>query len=69
MHANASEDKLVQRSEAGQRGAHSFDRYHPIKSKYCRPTVTALGDVRDLTLGPTRGLGESGDPLTYWNHI
>ena len=28
--------------------------------EYQKPVLTAYGDVRDVTLGPTPGLGESG---------
>lgn len=32
------------------------------KKRYESPRLVALGDVRDMTLGPTLGLGESGYP-------
>lgn len=32
---------------------------------YAPPRLEVLGDVRDLTLGGTPGLGDSGDPLNF----
>lgn len=39
------------------------------KRSYRPPRLWSLGDVRDLTLGPTVGSGESGFPTLYWDHI
>jgi hypothetical protein len=30
------------------------------RKTYCKPRLSELGDLRDLTLGPTFGRGESG---------
>lgn len=38
------------------------------KRSYRSPHLWLLGDVRDLTLGPTIGKGESGFPELYWDH-
>ena len=65
MQPNASRDEWVERSERGQHDAHSSEGDHPGKCAYCRPILTALGDVRDLTLGPTRGSLESGNGGIY----
>ena len=32
---------------------------------YQKPKLTCYGDVRDITLGPTPGLGESGMSLNH----
>ncbi len=32
---------------------------------YSPPRLEVLGDVRDLTLGGTPGLGDSGDPMNF----
>lgn len=37
----------------------------PARRPYRAPTLTPFGDVRDLTLGPTPGIGESGAPLVF----
>ena len=37
----------------------------PAKKPYNRPFLAKYGDVRDLTLGTTAGLGESGNPTLY----
>lgn len=34
------------------------------RRSYVAPTLTCLGDVRDLTLGGSDGTGDSGDPGT-----
>jgi hypothetical protein len=34
---------------------------HPKKA-YRRPRLTLWGDLRDVTLGPSPGVGESGAP-------
>lgn len=33
------------------------------KRHYTTPRLTCYGDVRDITLGPTIGVGESGNEL------
>ena len=35
------------------------------KKRYQRPTLDSLGDLRDITLGPSLGTGESGDPTIF----
>ncbi|NND82634.1 MAG: lasso RiPP family leader peptide-containing protein [Gammaproteobacteria bacterium] len=35
------------------------------KANYEKPALTCYGDVRDITLGPTAGLGESGNALMF----
>lgn len=39
----------------------------PVQNKkyYTTPTLEAFGDMRDLTLGPTPGSGESGGHTTF----
>lgn len=32
------------------------------KKTYRRPRLTLWGDLRDVTLGPSPGVGESGNP-------
>lgn len=32
----------------------------PMRAVYVRPELICYGDVRDVTLGPTVGFGESG---------
>ncbi|MEM6576740.1 MAG: hypothetical protein AAF736_20895 [Pseudomonadota bacterium] len=34
------------------------------RKPYRRPELIPRGDVRDVTLGPTPGVGESGNPGT-----
>ena len=34
---------------------------------YQKPVLICYGDVRDITLGPTPGLGESGNEFTLRN--
>lgn len=36
----------------------------PQRRPYRKPELTRRGDVRDVTLGPTPGIGESGNPGT-----
>lgn len=36
----------------------------PPRRPYDKPKLTPRGDVRDVTLGPTPGVGESGNPGT-----
>ena len=38
----------------------------PVPS-YEKPVLICYGDVRDITLGPTPGLGESGNEFTMRN--
>lgn len=38
----------------------------PLPS-YQKPVLHCYGDVRDITLGPTPGLGESGNEFTMRN--
>lgn len=33
-----------------------------LKKPYRKPQLTLWGDLRDLTLGPSPGIGESGQP-------
>jgi hypothetical protein len=35
------------------------------KKPYQSPELIALGDIRDITLGPSPGLGESGNPAVF----
>ena len=37
----------------------------PTKKPYFRPVLAVYGDVRDLTLGATGDIGESGNPTTH----
>ncbi len=34
------------------------------KPGWQKPVLTAFGDVRELTMGPSSGLGESGNPAS-----
>lgn len=34
----------------------------PRKKAYRKPRLTLWGDLRDVTLGPSPGIGESGQP-------
>ena len=36
---------------------------------WTKPVLSSYGDVRQLTMGPTPGTGESGSPLIYKPHI
>lgn len=38
------------------------DPQEPSKKPYRRPRLTLWGDLRDVTLGPSPGIGESGQP-------
>jgi len=35
------------------------------KKPYHRPRLVLWGDLRDLTLGPSPGIGESGQPAIF----
>ena len=35
------------------------------RKPYERPQLTHRGDVRDVTMGPTPGVGESGNPTNF----
>jgi hypothetical protein len=37
------------------------------KKRYCKPEMTACGDIRDLTLGGSFGVGESTAPSVFRN--
>lgn len=37
----------------------------PAKKQYSSPHLVSYGDVRDLTLGPSPGVGESGNPAVF----
>ena len=37
----------------------------PRRRAYAHPRLEVLGDVRDLTLGGSPGIGDSGDPLNF----
>ncbi|MFK7955102.1 MAG: lasso RiPP family leader peptide-containing protein [Lysobacterales bacterium] len=45
-----------------QQAPKSGDR--DTRKPYQQPKLTPRGDVRDVTLGPTPGVGESGNPGT-----
>jgi hypothetical protein len=38
------------------------DQEERPKKAYRRPRLTLWGDLRDVTLGPSPGVGESGNP-------
>jgi len=46
----------------------SQDSPRPVLAKkaYASPVLYHYGDIRDLTMGPSFGTGESGAPLTYY---
>ena len=46
-----------------RRAANQDGEPTPRRLPYTRPHIEILGDVRDLTLGGTPGIGDSGDPL------
>ena len=46
-----------------RRAANQDGEPTPRRLPYTRPHIEVLGDVRDLTLGGTPGLGDSGDPM------
>ncbi len=35
------------------------------KRPYTPPRLTRLGDLHDVTLGPSAGIGESGNPVVF----
>ena len=35
------------------------------RKPYQKPRLIHHGDVRDVTMGPTPGIGESGNPTTF----
>ena len=35
------------------------------KAPYRKPVLTEYGDLRDRTLGPSPGIGESGNPAVF----
>lgn len=37
----------------------------PTRRAYARPRLEVLGDVRDLTLGGSPGIGDSGNPENF----
>jgi hypothetical protein len=37
----------------------------PVRSPWLRPRLECLGDVRQLTMGATRGNAESGQAFTF----
>ncbi len=37
----------------------------PVRKPYHRPKLTLWGDLRDLTMGPSPGIGESGNPALF----
>lgn len=40
-------------------------RVETPKRPYKPPQLTLLGDLRDVTLGPSAGTGESGNPAIF----
>jgi len=54
--------KNVQQREDVTVGAGDADTAHP-ELQYEAPSLVYYGDVRDVTLGPTVGIGESGNEL------
>ena len=36
-----------------------------LKRPYLRPTLRCYGEIRDVTLGPSPGTGESGNPGVF----
>jgi|WetSurMetagenome_2_1015567.scaffolds.fasta_scaffold720791_2 hypothetical protein len=36
-----------------------------VRKPYSTPRLIRYGDVRDVTLGPSPGTGESGNPLSF----
>lgn len=45
----------------------SSDTQINLRKAYARPELTRLGDIRAVTLAGSRGLDESGAPLTRKN--
>ncbi len=41
------------------------ERAKVAKKPYAPPRLTAYGDLRTLTLGPSPGIGESGNPAVF----
>jgi hypothetical protein len=37
----------------------------PVRQPYVAPTLTHLGDIRELTLGASPGIGDSGGATTF----
>lgn len=54
--AKAFEKRITAKNDACARAA---------KKPYDPPKLVRYGDVRDVTLGPSPGTGESGQPLTF----
>jgi hypothetical protein len=40
-------------------------REEGARKPYLKPHLEELGDLRDLTLGPSPGAGESGNPFVF----
>lgn len=41
------------------------EKLGPRKRPYHPPRLTLLGDLREVTLGPSSGIGESGNPVVF----
>lgn len=41
------------------------ERSTVAKKPYATPRLTTYGDLRTLTLGPSPGIGESGNPAVF----
>lgn len=41
------------------------EKFEPRKRPYHPPRLTLLGDLREVTLGPSSGIGESGNPVVF----
>jgi hypothetical protein len=45
-------------------GSERTDR-RQLKAPYRKPVLTEYGDLREMTLGPSPGIGESGNPAVF----
>ena len=55
----------AERSLDGAGAVHAPAPERAARKPYARPRLTRYGDVRGLTLGPSPGVGESGNPGVF----
>ena len=60
-------DIKKQQERNSELGAAVLESESSGNEQYEKPSLTCYGDVRDITLGPTPGLGESGNVLLFRN--
>lgn len=61
--------QAVDTPQAGEARAEWVADQRAARRRYDRPRLSAYGTLRDLTMGPTPGIGESGPASTYQEHL